>query len=64
MKKNYEEVNNLKISSKLLKFVNDEILKDTDISPKKFWSDFDQIVHELAPLNKNLLVKRQDLQKK
>ena len=64
MKNNYEEVNNLKISSKLLKFVNDEILKDTDISPKKFWSDFDQIVHELAPLNKNLLVKRQDLQKK
>ena len=64
MKNNYEEVNNLKISSKLLKFVNDEILKDTDISPKKFWSDFDQIVHELAPLNKNLLDKRQDLQKK
>ena len=64
MKKNYEEVNNLKISSKLLKFVNDEILKDTDISPKKFWSDFDQIVHELAPINKNLLDKRQDLQKK
>ena len=64
MKNNYEEVNNLKISSKLLKFVNDEILKDTDISPKKFWSDFDQIVHELAPLNKNLLNKRQDLQKK
>ena len=64
MKNNYEEVNNLKISSKLLKFVNDEILKDTDISPKKFWSDFDQIVHELAPINKNLLDKRQDLQKK
>ena len=64
MKNNYEEVNNLKISSKLLKFVNDEILKDTDISPKKFWSDFDQIIHELAPLNKNLLDKRQDLQKK
>ena len=64
MKNNYEEVNNLKISSKLLKFVNDEILKDTDISPKKFWSDFDQIVHELAPINKKLLDKRQDLQKK
>ena len=63
MNNNYEEVNNLKISSKLLKFVNDEILKDTDVSPKKFWSDFDQIVHELAPINKNLLDKRQDLQK-
>ena len=64
MKKNYEEVNNLKISSELLRFVNDEILRDTDVSPKKFWSDFDQIVHELAPINKKLLDKRQDLQKK
>ena len=64
MKKNYEEVNNLKISSELLRFVNNEILRDTDVSPEKFWSDFDQIVHELAPINKKLLDKRQDLQKK
>ena len=47
-----------------MKFVNNEILRDTDVSPEKFWSDFDQIVHELAPINKKLLDKRQDLQKK
>ena len=64
MKKNYVELNNLKISSELLKFVNDEVLKNTDISTKKFWSDFDKVVHELAPKNKSLLNKRQDLQKK
>ncbi len=64
MKKNYVELNNLKISSELLEFVNNEVLKDTDISTKKFWTDFDKVVHELAPKNKNLLNKRQDLQKK
>ena len=64
MKKNYEAINNLKISSELLRFVNDEILRDTDVSPKKFWSDFDQIVHELAPINRSLLDKRKNLQKK
>ena len=64
MKKNYVELNNLRISSELLEFVNNEVLKDTDISTKKFWTDFDKVVHELAPKNKNLLNKRQDLQKK
>ena len=40
-----------------MRFVNNEILRDTDVSPEKFWSDFDQIVHELAPINKKLWIK-------
>ena len=52
MKINYQTVNNLKISTKLLKFVNEELLKDTDISSEKFWTGFDKYVHELAPKNK------------
>ncbi len=64
MKINYQTVNNLKISTKLLKFVNEELLKDTDISSEKFWTGFDKYVHELAPKNKELLKIRENLQKK
>ena len=64
MKKNYITVNNLKVSEELLKFVNEDILKDTNISPEKFWKGFDDSVHELATKNKLLLKKREDLQKK
>ncbi len=61
---NYETVNNLKISKDLLSFVNNELLKDIDISPEKFWLGFDKAVHELAPKNKELLEVRENLQKK
>ena len=64
MKLKYEEVNNLKVSVKLLKFVNEELLKDTNIKPEKFWLGFDKAVHELAPKNKELLKIREDLQKR
>ena len=39
-------------------------LKDTNISPKKFWSGFDKVVHELAPLNKELIKKRKIYKKR
>ena len=61
---NYKNVNNLKVSENLLNFVNNELLKETNIDPKKFWSKFDEIVHELEPKNKTLLKIREQLQKK
>ena len=64
MNKNYISVNNLKVSSELYKFVNEELLKDTNITPEKFWKGLDKSVHELAPKNKELLKKRDELQKK
>jgi len=64
MSKDYCKVNNLKVSSVLLKFVNEELLKDTNITSEKFWSDFDKSVHELATKNRELLNIREDLQKK
>ena len=45
MSNNYLSVNNLKVSEVLLSFVDNELLKDTDISPKKFWLEFDKIIH-------------------
>ncbi len=60
----YKNVNNLKVAEDLLSFVNNELLKTTDISSEKFWLGFDKIVHELAPQNKKLIKEREDLQKK
>ena len=64
MTDNYQNINNLKISKNLLEFVNNELLKDLNISADKFWSGFDKTVHELAPKNKKLLKIREELQKK
>ena len=64
MKKKYTKINNLSISNDLLDFINNELLKDTKVSPEKFWFGFDKAVHELAPRNKELLQIRDDLQKK
>ena len=58
MSTNYQNVNNLKVSEKLLSFVNNELLKDTNITPKEFWLGFDKVVHELAPQNKKLIKTR------
>ncbi len=64
MSKNYQNVNNLKISEELLSFVDKELLKDLDISSEKFWEGFDKAVHDLAPKNKELIRTRENLQKK
>ncbi|MDA7781809.1 malate synthase G [Candidatus Pelagibacter sp.] len=64
MKKQYTKIHNLSVSNKLLNFVNEELLKDTNISSEKFWEGFDRVVHELASKNKDLLDVREDLQKK
>ena len=61
---NYQNVKNLKVSKDLLFFINNELLKDTNISPEEFWSGFDKVVHELTPKNKELIKTRENLKKK
>ena len=39
---------NLKIDSKLVEFIEKEVIPGTDIDPNKFWSKFDDIVHNLS----------------
>ena len=60
----YINIHNLKVSDQLMNFVNNELLKDLDIPVEKFWLDFNKAVHELTPINKELIKKREDLQKK
>jgi malate synthase len=64
MQEKYIKINSLKVSENLSKFINEELLKDLDISPKEFWIGFEKSINELAPKNKELINFRQDLQKK
>jgi len=63
MSRNYQSINSLKVSSELLSFVNDELLKGIEISPQKFWLGFEKAVYKLAPRNKELIDIREELQK-
>ena len=64
MSTKYQNINSLKVSEKLALFVNNELLKDTNISPDEFWLGFDKAVNELSPKNKELIKIRENLQKK
>ena len=57
-------INNLKVDEQLIKFVNEEVIPDTNINIDNFWNGFDKAVHDLAPINKKLLKKRDEIQKK
>ena len=56
--------NGLKISLVLFDFINNEDLPGTNIKSDDFWNKFEKVVHELSPINKNLLKKREIIQKK
>ena len=64
MQGKYISIKSLKVSENLSKFISDELLKDTNISPEKFWNGFEKVINELAPKNKALINFREDLQKK
>ena len=55
--------NGLKVSSTLLDFINNEAIPKTNINIDKFWSKFSDAVHELSPINKALIQKRESIQK-
>ena len=54
----------LSVAGTLFRFINDELLPGTNISPKTFWNGLDKYSHELAPKNRKLLEFRENLQKK
>ncbi len=56
--------NGLKVSSNLLEFINKEVIPNTNIDIEDFWNKFSKIVHDLSPINKALIQKREAIQKK
>jgi malate synthase len=55
MQEKYINIQSLKVSESLSKFVNEELLIDTGISSEKFWIGFEKTVNELEPKNRELI---------
>ena len=58
MSKNYQNIHSLKVSEELLSFVNNELLKDLDITSENFWLGFDNVFMNWLLKIKNYLNKR------
>ena len=56
--------NGLEISSEIFEFINNKAIPGTNIDIENFWQKFSDVVHELAPVNKELIQKREIIQKK
>lgn len=56
------EVGGLKVDAGLYYLVKDEIAPGTEIDPDGFWQNFGEIIRDLAPLNRELLARRDELQ--
>ena len=56
------EIAGLQIARELHDFVADEAIPGTGIDPREFWAGLSHIVHDLAPRNRALLRRRDDLQ--
>ena len=54
----------LQVDGQLARFIEDRALPGTGVAPEAFWSGFAAILTDLAPKNRALLAKRQDLQDK
>ena len=59
---NYVEVGNLQVAEQLADFINTRVLPGSGVEQGAFWAGFDQLIHELAPENKALLARRDELQ--
>ena len=60
----YVDKNELKISTVLFDFVNNEAIQGTKVNIDEFWEKFSIATHSLAPKNKDLILKREEIQKK
>lgn len=58
------EAHGLQVAQELYEFVNDRALAGTGVDQETFWASLSAIIHDLAPKNKALLTKRDDLQAK
>ena len=55
-------VGGLLVAKVLFDFVNNEAIPGTGLDADQFWAGADKVIHDLAPKNKALLAKRDDLQ--
>ncbi|WP_432697300.1 malate synthase G [Marinobacterium sp. YM272] len=58
------QVGGLQVAEDLYNFINNEALPGTGVDVDAYWAAFDAIVHDMAPRNRELLAKRDELQAK
>lgn len=56
------QCHDLQVDNQLYNFIQSEALPGTGLDADKFWQGFSQLVHDLAPRNRELLAKRDALQ--
>jgi malate synthase len=59
---NRVQMGGLSVAGSLHRFLTDEALPAAGVEPEAFWSGLDAAVHELAPRNRDLLARREELQ--
>ena len=58
----YVSLGGLSVAPVLAELAASQVLPGTGVSPKTFWSSLGQLVADLAPRNRALLARRDDLQ--
>ncbi len=58
----YIQKGGIQVAGILYNFVTEEALPGTGVPPEAFWSEFDLLINELAPKNRALLKRRNELQ--
>ena len=61
-KESVKQYVSLTISEDLKEFLENEVLEGLNISSNSFWMSFEKIINEFSPKNKNLLLKREEIQ--
>lgn len=60
----YVKVGNLQVAQVLADFINLEALPESKVDQDQFWVDFEGLITDLAPKNKELLARRDEIQEK
>jgi malate synthase len=55
-------IHGLHVATPLYRFIEDQVLPAVGVKSKTFWSGFDAIVKDLAPVNAALLAERDRIQ--
>jgi len=60
----YIQVGKLQVASELYRFIGEEALPGSGVDEGRFWSGLERLIADLAPKNKALLAKRDELQRR
>jgi malate synthase len=56
------QVGGLSVAEPLHRFITEEALPDSGVTPSAFWAGADALIHDLAPRTRELLARRDELQ--